>query len=564
MSDVKVKTNFLSVEPMGDRDPFGRKSQDFAGRDIFGSDGLMKETSLSRMWLLAVFEGVMPTKQQEDIFDALSVALTHHGPCHSATFAARNTGAIGATIPSMMITAVAVQSARAREVRLAMEMLQKGVTFGVDEWGDIFCIPPEPGPYKLTTEVTYPSLEHVPGFRIQGKGCATEIIVIQTLDYLTSIENDGVLMWLKENRKALEEFVGFPIDMILVAAAAFVDLGVTQEHAEALYLHVFSFGATVSAIEARQMRHINQPLRQVNHVSMPDELEEVLVQQDKEAQRLRDSGKNGLLAYTGSWSTSNVWIPNHEHPEDAQALTHGTNTLEMFGKKTWMELAIYGVSGKWPERSGGDISLLETLSLGLAYPAVNIWPNCTAAICGSERVDPTMMAIAMTAAYNATILGHGPRVSTARTLQHLHSLTKNLSLEEKKRVLRQEIQKVNKFMPGFGRPAPPRDERVIAFLRVMEEQGMEQGLYLQLAFLVEEVFLEDKEKMKFGHPGLNTSGFMAATLLDLGLSSEVFMDYLIPSFFAGAVVPYTEALRRPEGVFFPIPLTAVECVYNKG
>ncbi|MGQ0709650.1 MAG: hypothetical protein ACT4NV_07860 [Rhodoferax sp.] len=73
--------------------------------------------------------------------------------------------------------------------------------------------------------------------------------MVQTLQQLVQAAPTPRLVWLAENRRALETAVGLPLAMTAVAAVAFLDLGFSAPEGEMLYLLCRLPGAAAHALE---------------------------------------------------------------------------------------------------------------------------------------------------------------------------------------------------------------------------------------------------------------------------------------------------------------------------
>ncbi len=225
--------------------PFAAQACYCSGFDVYG-DLLGKVSWVEYLYLLFKLEP--PSKTQTKLLEGVAVALANPGPRDLSVRAAMSGGAGGSIAASCLIGALGPGSGQyggAREMFLAIRLIN---TCGKDLaiWQDKLTN------YEKQDDVkAWPDIEHIPGFDPYGSSCSTP--VKQTLDYLSSIEigEAGQLQWLKQNRESVEGFSGNPLAMVGVIAAAFIDLGFTDEQAEMLFMILRLPGAGAHALEQR-------------------------------------------------------------------------------------------------------------------------------------------------------------------------------------------------------------------------------------------------------------------------------------------------------------------------
>lgn len=225
--------------------PFAAQACYCSGYDVYG-DLLGKISWVEYLYLLFKLEP--PTKTQAKLLEGIAVAIANPGPRDLSVRAAMSGGAGGSLSVSCLIGALGPGSGQyggAREMYLAIRLAE---TCGKDleAWKQKL------SNYEKQCHVkAWPDIEHLPGFDPYGSGCATP--VKQTLEYLVSIapEEFAQTSWLHQNRDAVESASDSPLAMIGVVAAAFVDLGFSDEQAEMLFLLLRLPGAAAHALEQR-------------------------------------------------------------------------------------------------------------------------------------------------------------------------------------------------------------------------------------------------------------------------------------------------------------------------
>jgi citrate synthase len=242
-TEEKFHTRIWDEVPEPDN-PFAAAACYCSGYDVYG-DILGKASWIEYLYLL--FRGEPPSLQQAKLLEGLAVALANPGIRDHSVQAAMNGGACGSTNASSLMAALAVgagQLGGAHEVYRAMEYWQQcGLDFTA--WQQLLIDPPEEERIDI-----WPPMEHPPGFDPHGASCTTP--VRQTLHYLAKCSPGEHLPWLQEQRDAIEQRVNLPLAMSGVAAAGFVDLGLTPQQGEMLYLFLRLPGAAVHALEQQE------------------------------------------------------------------------------------------------------------------------------------------------------------------------------------------------------------------------------------------------------------------------------------------------------------------------
>src|SRR3569623_1653784 len=198
-------------------------------------------------YLHLLFLGARPTPPQAKLLEGLAIALATPGIRDLSVIAAKNGWAVGSTAASCLLAALAVgagQLGGAREVFRAMEYWAVCGT-DLEKWKTIITTPPQ----EERTDIWLP-MEHVHGFDPHGASCTTP--VRQTLSYLSNVSQGTSLTWLQHNRTDLEAITDAPLAMSGVAAAALMDLGLSPDQGEMLYLLLRLPGAAVHALEQKE------------------------------------------------------------------------------------------------------------------------------------------------------------------------------------------------------------------------------------------------------------------------------------------------------------------------
>jgi citrate synthase len=244
MEQEKINTKIWFEEEEPDN-PFAAKKSYCSGYDVYG-DLLGKISWPEYIFLLFKLEKPLPW--QSKLLEAIAIAIANPGPRDLGVRAAMNGGVGGSTAASCLMAALAPSAGKnggAREVYQVMRLWQQ-CEFELTQWKQSL------SNYQDEEEIeVWPASEHTPGFDPYGASCATP--VLQTLDHLTSIYSDGALSYLSANRQIFEKAADAPLGMTGVIAAAFTDLGFTDEQAEMLYLLLRLPGAAAHSLEQKKL-----------------------------------------------------------------------------------------------------------------------------------------------------------------------------------------------------------------------------------------------------------------------------------------------------------------------
>ena len=238
-----IRSLIWEEEPEPDN-PFAARACYCHGYDVYG-DLLGKASWIE--YLLLLLSGDKPAPRQAELLELLAVALADPGPRDHSIRAAMNGGVGGSGAAASLMAALAVGAGRlggAREVYAAVQWWEQ-CGRELDAWQATFAEP-------LREELidVWPDQEHPPGFDPNGASCPTP--VRRTLEMLAERSaEDAVVRWLNDRREALEDEAGMPLAMSGVAAALFVDLGLSADQAEMLYLLLRLPGAAAHALEQR-------------------------------------------------------------------------------------------------------------------------------------------------------------------------------------------------------------------------------------------------------------------------------------------------------------------------
>jgi hypothetical protein len=227
----------------------------------------------------------------------------------------------------------------------------------------------------------------------------------------------------------------------------------------------------------------------------------------------------------------------------SHATVRGLDLHTAFKDKDWTELFFYAGTGR--RFSPSELRLLQTLWSYSSYPDARLWNNRVAALAGSARSTGSLALAAALAVSEATIYGRGADIRAITFLKEtLRAVADGGSIAD---CVRKELD-VHRGIAGYGRPLTSKDERIEPTLKLAAELGLDQGPHLRLAFDIDDYLSKGRWRMR-----INYAALAAALSADTGFSPAEYYLCGFPTFLAGMLPCYLEALEQPEGALFPIP-----------
>lgn len=259
--------------------------------------------------------------------------------------------------------------------------------------------------------------------------------------------------------------------------------------------------------------------------------------------------KNQLLEqYEGALPTSvGKCFPSE------RTVFRGLDLHTEFRDADWIELYIFSIVGR--RLPAAQLKVLQSVWVYTSYPDARLWCNRVVALTGSTRGTGAQGLGAGLAASEAAIFGRQPEIGAADFL--VRALARKRAGDDLEQIVRDEL-KLHPRMMGYGRPVAAEyvDERIPITLAMMEREGMEIGPHLALAFEIEAML----EQVAGRRLPMTYSSVVVAIPLDLGFSPLECYLYMQPSFVAGMIPCYLEALERPAGATFALRCERIE--YN--
>lgn len=216
----------------------------------------------------------------------------------------------------------------------------------------------------------------------------------------------------------------------------------------------------------------------------------------------------------------------------------------------WVELYVFGITGR--RFTPQQLRLMHAIWTYTSYPDVRLWNNRVAALAGNTRSTGNLGVSAALAVSEASIYGRGiDKRAITFLLNTRKALDEGGALDE---CVRKELEE-NRSIAGYGRPLINGDERNEHMMALAKSLGLDNGIYLKLAFSIEEFLFAGRWRMK-----MNYGGLAAALCADLGLSAQEYYQFVFPAFLAGMQPCFIEASERQEGSLYAIPCAAIS--YN--
>lgn len=227
-----------------------------------------------------------------------------------------------------------------------------------------------------------------------------------------------------------------------------------------------------------------------------------------------------------------------------RAVFRGHDLHAEFSEADWVDIYLFGITGR--RHGPQQLKILHAIWVNTSYPDARLWNNRVAALAGTARSTGTLAMSAALATSEAAIYGRQIDIAIADFLVRARSAVESGSLLTD--VIADEL-KINRSIAGYGRPVARSavDERNAVVISVAEKNGLADGVYLKLAFAIEEVLLAGRWRMR-----MNYAAVAAALALDLGLSPHEYYLYMLPAFFAGMQPCFIEASQRPPQATFPL------------
>jgi hypothetical protein len=233
-----------------------------------------------------------------------------------------------------------------------------------------------------------------------------------------------------------------------------------------------------------------------------------------------------------------------------RAVFRGYDLHRDLGNIHWVELLFFSASGK--RYTPAQVRVLNAMMVFTSYPDTRLWNNRVAALAGSARSTGNLAMSAAQAVSEAAIFG---RQIDYRALDFL---TRARAVKERGEDLSEFVSidlASHRSIAGFGRPITAKDERMAPLLKLLAEEGLDQGLFIQVAREVEAVLQARRLRIS-----MNYAGLAAAVCGDFGMTPEEYYLGAFPVFVAGMIPCYLEAHEKPAGAIMPLRCEEVEYV----
>ncbi len=225
----------------------------------------------------------------------------------------------------------------------------------------------------------------------------------------------------------------------------------------------------------------------------------------------------------------------------SHVIFRGKDLHKDLGDLDWMELYLYGITGKryQPEQ----LRIFNAIFTFTSYPDPRIWNNRVAALGGTAKSTVGLSTAAAIAVSEAKQYGGLPAVKTIELLIKVNKLKKQKPLPD---VVSDMLDRKVAFF-GYGRPIIRHDERVQWFHKLVSEYGFDKGEHYQLAFDIEKELQRHRRGVQ-----MNIAILYAGVAADFGMSPIEYQAYGSLCFVAGMVPCYMDARSRKSGTFLPM------------
>lgn len=251
-----------------------------------------------------------------------------------------------------------------------------------------------------------------------------------------------------------------------------------------------------------------------------------------------------LLQSEDHWTTGlGAFFPGE------RVVYRGKDLFNDLKNKSWMGLLAFGVTGR--EFSDEQLELFEKLwMLSVSYPDPRLWNNRIAALAGTAKSTAALGTSGAIAVSEATIYGFR---AALRTIDFLIRTAQNVEQGQKLEDLVTTELKIHRGIYGYGRPLSRNDERIEPVMAIARQLSLADGVHIKLAFAVEEVLKQGRWRLQ-----MNIAAVSAALSADQGLSAREYYSMLLPSFSAGIIPCYIDAVDSPEATFFPLRCETIQ------
>ena len=240
--------------------------------------------------------------------------------------------------------------------------------------------------------------------------------------------------------------------------------------------------------------------------------------------------ENNLVTEMGAW------FPGE------RVVFRGKDLHHDLADMSWMELYLYGITGR--TFSEARIRVFNSIWVFTSYPDPRLWNNRVVGLAASARSTGILGLAAGIAISEASIYGARPEVQAHEFLLKA-AAAGGEGIDVEQYVL--SALKSRRGLPGFGRPIVRGDERLGPFLRCLSEAGARDGVYVTLAFLIDEILSRNKYPYS-----LNYAGLTAAVAADFGLTGFEYYLFCSLAFVGGMLPILKERSQTSEGAFIPI------------
>jgi hypothetical protein len=250
--------------------------------------------------------------------------------------------------------------------------------------------------------------------------------------------------------------------------------------------------------------------------------------------RFWDAQRGVIRSRKGGWTVGKDVVLH------GQSLFH-----DLMGKASWFQVWLLAITGRVIERPIAEYC--ETFWMTMSFPDSRIWCNQVSALAGTMKCSPVAGVSSGTLTSDSLQYAAWAISLSAEQLSNALRLSGEPGFSAETFLEGRSKDAANRpLMPGYGRPVASGDERVAVLLRLLRESGISMGAHLKVAFTLHECL-----HAKYGEQ-INAGGFMAAFLLDQGLTPTQIYQFFSMAVQAGSLACYMDAMERPGESFLPM------------
>lgn len=222
---------------------------------------------------------------------------------------------------------------------------------------------------------------------------------------------------------------------------------------------------------------------------------------------------------------------------------------DLVGRHTFFELLFLEVTDRLPAPELAR--WIEGCFMCLSFPDPRIWCNQIGALGGSARCSPVAAVAAGVTASDSSLYGPGAALRACEFIAD--ALAQERGGASVEAIVAGCTARGGRLRaPGYSRPIARGDDRVDALVRLASGLGFADGPHLDLGWRIDALLRTQ------GGNSLNMLGYVAAFVLDNGITRDEAYRLFTLCVNAGVQACYAEAAGEPAGSFLPLQRDDIE------